>query len=227
MSKNNANNPKNNPLEEATSKITEAAEKIAKKATDVSAELQAEITKLSAANAKLIEQLANAEKKVAKLEEEHAKNVRDFHDKAREFSVKAQAELNKHRAALDEKLEQEKAGLKKYGSQKMLEEILEPLINIQLAVNAGSKVEGPVSNYVVGFKMLLEQINSGFEKYGVHLINPATGTHFNPVEHEAIGKVEGAAADIIVEVKKPGYKLHERVLKPAKVIISVPTKKAH
>jgi molecular chaperone GrpE len=53
----------------------------------------------------------------------------------------------------------------------------------------------------------------------------AAGASFDPTWHEAVGAVPheqaGAAADAIVEVIQPGYRLGERLLRPARVIVAV------
>lgn len=149
---------------------------------------------------------------------ENQNNIIAFQEKAKGFASKAQDEVNRIKAELNAKLEEDKKDLKKYGSQKMLESIIEPLLNIELAVKAG-KNNDAVSAYVIGFEMLLGQLYSELESFGVTKIAPQVGDEFDPHLHYAISTKDGDNKNKIVEVKKAGLKLHDRVIKPATVVI--------
>lgn len=168
----------------------------------------------------LNEQISTLNAKVISLEIENQSNIKSFQEKALTFQNKAQEELNKFKSSLSEKLEEDKKELKKYGNQKMLEAIIEPLLNIELAIKAGSNQEGAVSAYVTGFGMLLNQLNAELESFGVTRIVPTVGEVFNPEIHWAISTRESEDKNKILEIKKAGYKLHDRVIKPATVVIS-------
>lgn len=168
---------------------------------------------------KLKDQIINLNAKVISLELENQKSIETFKLQAVSFEKKAQEKVNELKNNLSQKLEDDKLEVKKYGSQKLLEAIIEPLLNIELAVKVGSNQEGAVSNYVRGFEMLLNQLNSELESLGITRIEPKVGDEFDPELHYAISTKEGQNKNKIVEVKKPGYKLHDRVVKPATVVI--------
>lgn len=168
---------------------------------------------------KLNEQIATLNAKIFSLEIENQKSIETFKLQAVSFEKKAQEKVNELKTNLSQKLEDDKLEVKKYGSQKLLEAIIEPLLNIELAVKVGSNQEGPVSNYVRGFEMLLGQLNSELESLGIARIEPKVGDEFDPELHYAITTKEGKNKNKIIEVKKPGYKLHDRVVKPATVVI--------
>lgn len=151
------------------------------------------------------------------LEIENQKNLIEFQTLAKNFQSKAQKQIEDKIAEALEKHEEDKKHAKKYGVQKLVESIIEPILNIELAVQAGSKHEG-VSAYVQGFEMLLGQLYQELEIFDIHAIVPKEGDVFNPEEHYAISQVEGGKTNTIKEIKKKGFKLHERVLKPATVI---------
>ena len=51
----------------------------------------------------------------------------------------------------------------------------------------------------------------------------AVGDTFNPDEHEAIGSVQGAVAEpVLKEVYLKGYKLKDRIIRHAKVMVTMP-----
>ena len=166
---------------------------------------------------KLEEQVKMLNEKNEALEAENQKNLYEFQVLAKSFQTKAQEQINKKREELDQKLEEEKAYLKKYGSQKMLESIMEPILNIEQAVAAG-KTQDAVKAYVIGFEMLLNQFYGELESFGVQSIEPKAGEEFNPELHYVMSQVEGGETNTIKETKKKGFKLHDRVLKPATVV---------
>lgn len=167
----------------------------------------------------LNEQIISLNAKVFSLELENQKQIETFKNSASVFEKKAQEKLNEYKEVLNKKAEEEKLHHKKFGSQKLLEAIIEPLLNIELAINHGKHLEGDVANYVRGFEMLLSQLNFELESFGVTKIEPKVGDEFDPICHYAISTKEGNNKNKIVEVKKPGYKLHDRVIKPATVVI--------
>ena len=51
----------------------------------------------------------------------------------------------------------------------------------------------------------------------------AVGTMFNPVEHEALGTEQTTEhpSGYVTEAVRPGYRLHDRVIQPAQVMVAV------
>ena len=72
-----------------------------------------------------------------------------------------------------------------------------------------------------GVELTLKQLNSVFEKFNIDEINPID-EKFNPNEHQAISMIESEdkEANTILNVLQKGYKLNERVIRPAMVIVS-------
>lgn len=72
-----------------------------------------------------------------------------------------------------------------------------------------------------GVEMTQKTLVSIFEKYGIKRIYPAIGDIFDHSVHEAVSQVEAkdAAPNTILNVMRAGYTLHERLLKPAMVIV--------
>ena len=61
---------------------------------------------------------------------------------------------------------------------------------------------------------------SALDKFGISPIYPIS-EEFDPIQHEAVSVVkDGKHADNkIVEVMQKGWKLHERVIRPARVVV--------
>ena len=71
-----------------------------------------------------------------------------------------------------------------------------------------------------GVELTLRQLKSVFEKFNVKEIDPA-GEKFDPHRHQALSMVEAdAEPNTVVQVLQKGYLLHDRVIRPALVMVS-------
>lgn len=112
----------------------------------------------------------------------------------------------------------------KYGIKKLLEE----LIPIMDSLEQGLTVQGSDHEMVKGMRdgmvLTLQMLHKVLEKFGVTEINPLNEL-FNPTYHEVMLAQEkpDAAPNTILEVMQKGYMLHERVIRPARVMIAKAT----
>ena len=73
-----------------------------------------------------------------------------------------------------------------------------------------------------GVELTLRQLKSVFEKFNITEVDP-TGQSFDPHRHQAISTAESAAEpNTVVQTLQKGYLLHDRVVRPALVIVSKP-----
>ena len=73
-----------------------------------------------------------------------------------------------------------------------------------------------------GSELTLRQLKSVFDKFNLKEINPI-GEKFDPHRHQAIGMVEAdAEPNTVVQVLQKGYLLHDRVIRPALVMVAKP-----
>ncbi|MCF6264858.1 MAG: nucleotide exchange factor GrpE [Xanthomonadales bacterium] len=72
-----------------------------------------------------------------------------------------------------------------------------------------------------GSELTLKMFSKALEKFGLEAINPE-GEVFNPDLHEAVGMVpmEGFDSGSIIEVIQKGYKLNDRLIRAAMVIVA-------
>ena len=114
--------------------------------------------------------------------------------------------------------EMEKMGdIARYGNEELIKDLIGVLDNFDLALRTLER-EGPVEK---GIYLIRTQIEDILKKRGLMKIEIAEGDHFDPAVAEALTQVvsdkpEGTVAEMI----EPGYRLHEKVLRPARVIIS-------
>jgi molecular chaperone GrpE len=71
-----------------------------------------------------------------------------------------------------------------------------------------------------GVNMVLRQLKEALDKVGVREVQ-TQGLEFDPTRHEAVDTINVPASDdgLIVEEVQRGYLLHERLLRPAKVVV--------
>ncbi len=116
---------------------------------------------------------------------------------------------------------QERESLFKYGSQTALEALLPVLDNLERGKQSLNENSDPKMLYK-SFEMLSQQLLESLKNIGLEKMSPK-GEIFDPERHEAISQVETADAPdhSIMEVYQDGYLLHDRVLRPARVVVAV------
>ena len=73
-----------------------------------------------------------------------------------------------------------------------------------------------------GVELTRKQLKAAFEKFGVTVLDP-TGEKFDPHHHQAMTAIESdAPAQSVVQVFQKGFKLHDRVIRPAMVAVAKP-----
>lgn len=73
------------------------------------------------------------------------------------------------------------------------------------------------TSYTKGIKQVAKRVDDVLDQLGVEKVE-ATGQEFDPNLHEAVSMGEGDGENEVVdEVMQTGYKLEERVIRPAKV----------
>jgi molecular chaperone GrpE len=99
--------------------------------------------------------------------------------------------------------------------------LLPGLDNLERALNAAGQDVAPSSAKIAeGVRMVLRQLKEALGKVGVREVQ-TQGLAFDPTRHEAVDIVGVPASDdgLIVEEVQHGYLLHERLLRPAKVVV--------
>jgi molecular chaperone GrpE len=106
----------------------------------------------------------------------------------------------------------------RYAACEVVEQMLPVLDNLNKALD-----QAPEDNtqWVDGIKLIREQFQRVMEAAGVQPLG-AEGEPFDPNRHEALmrEKRDGVESDIVVQVIEPGYKMHDKTLRPAKVIVA-------
>ena len=106
----------------------------------------------------------------------------------------------------------------KYGIERLLLELLPVVDNLENALNNLS--ENVSESDKEGIDLTLKSFESALDKFGISPIYPIS-EDFDPIQHEAVSVVkdEKHAENKIVEVMQKGWRLHERVIRPARVVV--------
>lgn len=155
-------------------------------------------------------------------------NVTDISAKKEVEEYKAQAEKFKNeylylRAEFENYKKnaiKERSELSKYGSERIVVEVLNVIDNFERAQEAQVTPEN-LNNYVQGVKMTGAELKSLVQKFGVSEV-AAIGLPFDPMVHEALGAEETNTVQegYVFKVFKKAYKLHDRMIRPAQVIVA-------
>lgn len=105
----------------------------------------------------------------------------------------------------------------RYGSEDLIKDLVTVLDNFDLGLRAFEK-SGPVEK---GIYLIRSQIEDILKKRGLEKIILKPGDPFDPTIAEAMTEVASESPPgTIVEEIEPGYKLHDKVLRAARVIIA-------
>jgi molecular chaperone GrpE len=107
---------------------------------------------------------------------------------------------------------------RKYALESFSQELLTVKDSLEASLNSETI---DLTTLKDGVELTLKQLNSVFEKFNIDEINPID-EKFNPNEHQAISMIESEdkEANTILNVLQKGYKLNERVIRPAMVVVS-------
>lgn len=137
-------------------------------------------------------------------------------DKLQDDYLRLQAEYVNYKRRVDRDREQ----LRNNALAGFVESLLPVLDEIHLARQHGDLAEG------TPFAKIAEKLDGILGKYGLSSFGEA-GDAFDPMHHEALMHVEaevpeGSEGTTVVQVMQPGYKVGERVVRPARVAVADP-----
>lgn len=140
-----------------------------------------------------------------------------------------QDEMEQEVSATRERLERRAASEEARRRGEVVSILFEPVQNLRRSVEAMLKSEPGESfcseqardDVVKGLQMIVQQFMSAFERLGLEEV-PGRGARFDPNLHEAISTqpvTDPALDGIVLEVFSTGYRLGDRLIQPARVVI--------
>ena len=151
------------------------------------------------------------EERIAALEKENA----DLKDQL----LRRAADFDNYR----KRMMKEKQDTYDYANAGLLADLLDSLDNFDRTIDAAKDAKDAKS-IADGIKMINKALVKMLEdKYGLTGYGKE-GDEFNPDEHEAIGRMEDEKAkkETLAQVYLKGYKLKDKVIRHAKVMVKVP-----
>src|SRR5688572_21433465 len=108
----------------------------------------------------------------------------------------------------------------RFGNEQLLKELLPVVDNLERAIKA-AKDSKTAQGLVQGVDLTLKQLEGVLSKFGVQSI-PTMGQRFDPSGHQAVASVPSTQVpdQHVVEEFQRGYRLHDRILRPAMVTVS-------
>ena len=159
-------------------------------------------------SAELTEDPENNDSALARAEEDLAKH--------QEAMLRMQAEMDNLRKRLMRDLER---------SRKLaLEGIMKDLLQVWDSLERGLGVSGEsvtIESLVEGQELTMKILEKVMQDHNLEVIDPL-GQPFNPEFHEAVTVLPSADVEenTVIEVLQKGFRLHERLIRPAMVIVS-------
>lgn len=133
--------------------------------------------------------------------------------------LRSQAELENLRRRSQKDVE----NARKYGVEKLANELLPVLDSLEMGLASVPEGENEASDKVrEGMELTRRMLASSMEKFGIHAVAPEAGEPFNPERHQAMSAQESSevAPNAVLAVMQKGYTLHERLLRPAMVVVA-------
>lgn len=141
-------------------------------------------------------------------------------DRVKELYLRKLADFDNYR----KRLEREMAEFRKVANANLIRDLLPVVDNLERAVATPSTADGSLR---VGVELVLRQFKEALGRHGVAEVDPG-GAAFDPSLHEAIQRVDSpeVAENTVIQVLQKGYILGERLLRPALVVVAVPSSPA-
>ena len=135
---------------------------------------------------------------------------------ANDRTLRTQAELENFRKRSRREYEE----AQRYREIDLLRDLLPVLDNVLRAIEAADKTTD-VESLRSGFRMTAQQIEKVLGSHGCQTIE-TDGTAFDPTVHDAILQQDapGVTPGTVVGTASRGYRLHDRVVRPAQVIVA-------
>ena len=167
--------------------------------------------------------------KSAKSKSNEIEELKKALEDSEDAKLRALAETENIRRRMDK----EKQDNARYGAAPLAKDLLSVLDNFERAISASPKetenkndLEKNYNSLHEGVSLTLKEIISIFNRNGIEIISPEKGEVFDHNLHQAMLEVptDEYKSGSICEVLQPGYKIYDRLLRPAMVGVSKESK---
>ena len=119
--------------------------------------------------------------------------------------------------------EKDRREAEKFGGSKLARDMLPVYDNLKRALEAAGEDQTKVGAALLeGVELTMRELLNIFDRHGITLVAPKVGDKFDPDFHQAMfeAPMPGTKAGDIIQVLAEGFKLHDRLLRPAQVGVS-------
>lgn len=143
------------------------------------------------------------------------KTLEEKYDETYDALLRAKAEVEN----IKKRSEKEISNAYKFSTEGIFLDLIPIFESLDIAVTQGSE-NSDIDNLLEGNKLLKNMFDSFLEKNSLEVINP-TNQKFDPNLHQAIKTIQDDKKEnnFVTEVLQKGYKLADRVIKPALVVV--------
>lgn len=162
-----------------------------------------------AAEAEPDEQEESVEQQLEKAQE----TIKDYWDQM----MRLRAEIDNNRKRAERDIE----NAHKYALKNFVEDLLPIIDSMELGQTAAAADNATLESIREGSALTMNMFVQVLEKYGLEQIDPV-GEKFDPERHQAISmiEVEDAEPSSVIEVMQKGFKLNDRLVRPAMVVVA-------
>ena len=138
--------------------------------------------------------------------------------------LRVSAEFENHKKRLDRDMDE----FRKFANESLIKEMLSVVDNLERAINSSSDAKQANPGLVEGVNMTLKEILKIFEKFNVKPIE-SLKKHFDPSFHQAVmtEETDDYTEHTVINELQKGYMMHDRLLRPAMVVVSMPNAKSN
>ena len=151
--------------------------------------------------------------------ESEVEQLREELEAANDRVLRARAELENYRARIHRQMEEER----KYASLDLMRDLLPVWDNLGRALDAVDKTQN-LESLAEGVRLVHDQLLQVLGKYHCIPLEPLF-LPFDPNYQESIALLPNAdhPPNTVIEQTTIGFKLHDRVVRPAQVVLAAPT----
>jgi molecular chaperone GrpE len=125
---------------------------------------------------------------------------------------------------MKKRLQRDRENILRFGNEGLLRDLLRVYDSIYKSVQVAKDLHPEDTNFIDGLEMVEKLFIETLKRHHIEPIDSKKGTPFNPNYHEAmLQRVDDdiKQPDIVVDEFEKGFMLHDRVLRPAKVSVSI------
>ena len=157
----------------------------------------------------VMQRLVDRERQMIEEKNRDSQAVSQLRDKVKKFADETES--------FKKRIKEEAVGARALGHEDIIVPLVAALDTLELAMQS----KGDINQIVMGLEMVIKQLLADLNHHGLRKINPLNQT-FDPSLHEAVVSEPNGdvAPNTVIQVRRPGYVLREKLIRPAQVVVA-------